>query len=77
MIHNMLLNQLHPLHAYYMLTGSLVAAAAAAIAASESPRQCDQRARGEQSSLSVGFILPDNIPATAHGVLCEVLAAYR
>ncbi len=46
MIHYMLLNQLHPLHAYYML--SLVAVAAAAIAAS--PHQRDQRARCKQSS---------------------------
>ncbi len=46
MIHCMLLNQLHPLHAYYMLC--LVAVAAAAIVAS--PSQPDQRARGKQSS---------------------------
>jgi hypothetical protein len=46
MIHYMLLNQLHPLHAYYML--SLVAVAAATIAAS--PRQRDQHARSKQSS---------------------------
>ncbi len=46
MIHYMLLNQLHPLHAYYML--SLVAVAAAAIVAS--PSQRDQRARSTQSS---------------------------
>ena len=51
MIHYMLLNQLHPLHAYYML--NLVAVAvAAAIVASPGPRQRDQpeRARGKQSS---------------------------
>ena len=42
----MLLNQLHPLHAYCML--SLVAVAAAAIVAS--PRQRDQRERGKKSS---------------------------
>ncbi len=71
MIHFMLLNQLHLLHAYYML--SLVAVAAAVIVAS--PHQRDQRARAVSSPLSVGFILSDNIPA--HCYLCEVLAAYR
>jgi hypothetical protein len=44
----MLLNQLHPLHAYHML--SLVAANVAAAVIVASPRQRDQCAQGKQSS---------------------------